>query len=152
MRSGGCWLSWPEPITSWHCVAPQPCFEDPSGLPREVVVAPAAFVASWILLSDDRLSMKSFVIFVLGLQYGNELYGLCSCYCRLLLAKIDCNKWLEFPLEGNLFLFELPYLVCINYSGQGRSLPGPCLSCKSRACSGGWIAPPMNPPPSPNPF
>lgn len=95
--------------------------------------------------------MKPFVIVVLGLQCKNELYCLCRCHHWLLLVEIDCNKWLESPLEGNLYLFELPptpYLVCINYPGQERNLPGPCLSCKSEVCWGGRITPHMDSPPS----
>lgn len=53
-------------------------------------------------------SMKPFVIFILGAWYKNEFYCVCSCHHCPLLAEIDCNKWLEFSMEGSLYLFELP--------------------------------------------
>lgn len=108
-------------------------------------------LSGWVSPRDDWLFTKPLVIFVLGTQHKNELYCLCRCRHWLLLAEIDCSKWSEFPPEGNSYLFELPptpYFVCINYPGQKRNLPGPCLSCGSGAYSRGWITPHMDLPPS----
>lgn len=107
---------------------------------------PSAYLASHPLRFSSMMtdSTKPFVIFVLGMQYKNESYCLYRCHHWLLLAETDCNKWLEFPLEGNSYLFELPltlYLVCIDYPEPKRKLPGPCLSGESGADSVGWITP-----------
>lgn len=64
-----------------------------------------------------------------------------SSFLKLTITSGQSLHW------GAIHIYLSPYLVCINYPGQKRNLPGPCLSYECGACPREWITPHMDFPP-----